>query len=310
MTRDGDLPARTLNRQFAAGVSAFDMTLFGPMYASFQIASGRLRHRRPRLEDFAEHFTVIAHRGASHLAPENTLASVELAWRLRADAVEVDVRLTRDGRIVVIHDETTDRTAGRHLEVAATDASQLRLLDVGRHKHPRFAGERIPYLEEVLQTVPPDRQLFVEIKCGPEILPTLVETIAGSGKGSQVVIIGFDLAIVRTAKAMLPESGAHWLCDKRVFTSYDRSIVEQAKAGGVDGLDVHWTGITRRFIQAVKAAGLRLYVWTVDDPAQARHLMAMGADGITTNRPGWIHSRVERVECMSGAPGSTKVIEK
>jgi glycerophosphoryl diester phosphodiesterase len=284
------------------------MTLFSPMYASFRVASDRLR--RPRFEDFAQHLTIIAHRGASHLAPENTLASVELAWRLGADAVEVDVRLTRDGRIVAIHDETTDRTAGMHLEVAATHSSQLRQLDVGRHKHPRFAGERIPYLEEVLQTVPPGRQLFVEIKCGPEILLPLVETIASSGKRSQVVIIGFDWATVSAAKALLPDVPGHWLCDKRVFASYDRSIVAQAKTGGVDGLDVHWTGVTRRFIRAVKAAGLRLYVWTVDDPAQALRLKAMGADGITTNRPNLLRSRRERPECTSVAMGPTKVAKE
>jgi glycerophosphoryl diester phosphodiesterase len=269
------------------------MTLFAPVYASFRVASGRLRPWRPNPMDFTGHLKVIAHRGASHLAPEDTLASVELAWRLGADAVEVDVHLTRDGRIVVIHDETTDRTAGRHLEVAATTSSLLRLLDVGRYKHPRFAGERIPYLEEVLQTVPPDRQLFVEIKCGPEILLPLVETIASSGKRSQVVILGFDLDAVRAAKAALPDVPACWLCDKRVLVSYERSLADQAKACGLDGLDVHWTGVTRRFIRAVKAADLRLYVWTVDDPAQALRLTALGVDGITTNRPGWLRRRVQ-----------------
>jgi glycerophosphoryl diester phosphodiesterase len=237
------------------------------MYASFLVASGRLRPRRPNLGDLAEHLKVIAHRGASHLAPENTLASVQLAWRLGADAVEVDVRLTRDGRIVAIHDETTDRTAGLHLEVAATHSSQLRRLDVGRHKHPKFAGERIPYLDEVLQTVPPDRQLFVEIKCGPEILPPLIQTIAHSGKRSQVVIIGFDFDMVKAAKEVLPDVPVYWLCDKRLLVSYGRSLAEKAKACGIDGLDVHWSGLTRRFIRAVKAAGLRLYIWTVDDPA-------------------------------------------
>jgi glycerophosphoryl diester phosphodiesterase len=276
------------------------------MYASLRLASGRLRRRCRRSKDSAERLTVIAHRGASHLAPENTLAAVELAWHLRADAVEVDVRLTRDGRIVVIHDETTDRTAGTHLEVAATDSSQLRQLDVGCHKHPKFAGQRIPYLEEVLQTVPPGRQLFVEIKCGPEILPPLVETIAGSGKRSQVVTIGFDLDTVRAAKSALPETLACWLCDKRVLVSYERSLADQAKAGGIDGLDVHWTGVTRRFIRAVKAAGLRLYVWTVDDPAQALHLAAMGADGITTNRPGRLRNRMEPPAHMFGAKGPTR----
>jgi len=277
------------------------------MYASFLVASGRLRPRRPNLGDLAKHLKIIAHRGASDMAPENTLASVNLAWRLEADAVEVDVRLTRDGRIVAIHDETTDRTAGRHLEVATADSSQLRRLDVGRHKHPRFAGERIPYLEEVLQTVPPGRQLFVEIKCGPEILPPLVETIAGSGKRSQVVTIGFDLTTVRAAKAAMPDVPANWLCDKRVLVSYERSLAEQVRVCGLDGLDVHWTGLTRRFIRTVKAAGLRLYVWTVDDPAQALRLKAMGADGITTNRPGWLRNRTEPPEGTSGAIASAKI---
>jgi glycerophosphoryl diester phosphodiesterase len=266
------------------------------MYASFLVASGHLRPRRPDLGDWAKRLKVIAHRGASHLAPENTLASVELAWRLGADAVEVDVRLTRDGRIVAIHDETTDRTAGTHLEVAATNSSQLRQLDVGRHKHPEFAGARIPYLEEVLPTVPPGRQLFVEIKSGPQILPPLIETIADSGRQSQVVLIGFDLATIRAAKTAMPDVAACWLCDKRILASYDRSLAERARANGIDGLDLHWSGLTRRFIRAVKAAGLRLYVWTIDDPAQALRLKALGVDGITTNRPDRLCRRRELPE--------------
>jgi glycerophosphoryl diester phosphodiesterase len=262
------------------------------MYTSFLVASGRIRHRRSSLANLAGHVKVVAHRGASHLAPENTLASVKLAWRLGADAVEVDVHLTQDGRIVAIHDPTTDRTAGTHLEIAATDSSHLRRLDVGRYKHPRFTGERIPYLEEVLQTVPPGRQLFVEIKCGPQILPPLVETITGSGKRSQIVIIGFDLGTMKAAKKLMPDVPAYWLCDKRLLVSYGRSIARKAKAGGVDGLNVHWSGITQRFIRNVKAAGLQLYIWTVDDPAQAIRLRTMGADGITTNRPGRLKSFV------------------
>jgi glycerophosphoryl diester phosphodiesterase len=264
--------------------------MFTPMYASLLAASGRIRRRRRGLSDRAGHVKIIAHRGASHLAPENTLASVELAWRLGADAVEVDVHLTRDGRIVAIHDPTTDRTAGIRFEIATTHSSHLRRLDVGRHKHPRFAGERIPYLEEVLQTVPPGRQLFVEIKCGPQILPPLVETVARSGKRLQIVLIGFDLGTIETAKKMMPDVPVYWLCDKRLLLSYGRPLAERAKAGSVDGLDVHWSGLTRQFIRAVKTTGLQLYIWTVDDPAQAVRLHAMGADGITTNRPDQLKS--------------------
>ena len=273
------------------------MTLFAPMYASFLVASDRVRRRREGLAQVGESMQVIAHRGASHLAPENTLASVELAWRLGADAVEVDVHLTRDGRIMAIHDETTDRTAGTCLAVAQTHSSSLRRLDVGRHKHPQFAGERIPFLEEVLQTVPPDRQLFVEIKCGPEILPPLAQTIAQSGKQPQIVLIGFDLATIQAAKTRMPEIPACWLCDKRILRSYGQSLARRAKDCGLDGLDVHWSGITRRFIRTVKAAGLRLYVWTVDDPGQAARLQALGIDGITTR---WTRSTGRRVSPARG----------
>ncbi len=245
---------------------------------------------------------IIAHRGASCLAPENTLAAVELAWRLGADAVEVDVYLTRDERIVAIHDETTERTAGTSLEVAATHSSDLRQLDVGRHKHPRFAGERIPFLEEVLGTLPSGRQLFVEIKCGPAILSPLAETIAQSGKRSQIVLLGFDLDTMKAAKQMMPETLACWLCDKRVFVSYGRSLAERAKACGLDGLDVHWSGVTRRFVRAVKALGLRLYVWTVDDPAQAIRLQTLGADGITTNCPHRLRRHIAPRAGVMGSP--------
>jgi glycerophosphoryl diester phosphodiesterase len=268
------------------------MALFAPIYASLLAASDRVRRRPSMLTDFAEPFQVIAHRGASDLAPENTLASVELAWRLGADAVEVDVQLTRDHRIVAIHDPTTDRTAGRHWEVATTDSTCLRRLDVGRYKHPRFTGERIPYLEEVLPTIPSGRQLFIEIKCGPEILAPLAEMLAGSDKCTQIVLISFDLDTMTAAKELFPDVPAYWLHDKRVFASYDPSLVRQAQAWGLNGLDVHWTGLTRRFIRAVKAAGLKLYVWTVDNPAQARRLQTLGADGITTNCPNRLKSVV------------------
>jgi len=228
---------------------------------------------------------IIAHRGASYLAPENTLASVKLAWEQGADAVEVDVHLTRDHGIVVIHDPTTGRTAGTDLEVAATDASALRSLDVGSLKGPQFRGERIPLLEEVLDTVPAGGRLFLEIKCGPEILPILHETLIRSGKRAQVVLIGFDLATMKAAKESFPDVPAYWLCDKTLWRPSRYVLAATAKAHGLDGLNVHWSGITWGFARAVRRAGLKLFAWTVDDPADAARLRTLGIDGITTNRP-------------------------
>src|SRR4051794_3938882 len=98
---------------------------------------------------------VIAHRGASHDAPENTLAAIKLAWQQEADAAEFDLHLSRDGKLVVIHDADTRRVAGVDKRVAEQTLAELRRLDVGAWKGPRFAGERIATLEEVLATVPP-----------------------------------------------------------------------------------------------------------------------------------------------------------
>ena len=261
-------------------------------YSRWLAAWSRLIPRRWSLRHRAGHTKIIAHRGASHLAPENTLASVKLAWEHGADAVEVDVHLTKDRRIVAMHDPTTKRTAGKDLEIAATDSSDLRELDVGSHKHADFAGETIPFLEEVLDTMPPGRHLFVEIKCGPEILPFLDETITRSGKRSQVVIIGFELATMKAAKEIMPDVPAHWLCDKKLWGPSGRSLAEQAKASGLDGVNVHWSGITWRLARAVRKAGLKLYAWTVDHHRDAARLHALGVDGITTNRPGWLRKRI------------------
>lgn len=210
---------------------------------------------------------------------------MSLAWQMGADAVEVDVHLSKDNRIVAIHDPSTGRTGGTDMEVASATAASLRRLDVGSHKHRRFVGERVPFLQEVMDTVPPGRRLFVEIKCGPDILPPLENVIGRSGKRHQVVIIGFDLDTIRAAKERMPDLPVYWLCDTTFWRSFDRRLVEQASLSGIDGLDVRWFGITRRFVSAVRAAGLDLYAWTVNSPLDAVRLARLGVDGVTTNRP-------------------------
>ncbi|MHC4205315.1 MAG: glycerophosphodiester phosphodiesterase family protein, partial [Planctomycetota bacterium] len=126
---------------------------------------------------------IIAHRGASHIAPENTMASVMLGWEKDAD-VEVDVYLTKDKKIVAIHDDTTERTAGIELNVAETNSEELLKLDVGSFKSEEYAGEQIPFLADIVETIPRGRKLYVEVKCGQEILPHLKELLAQSGKMS------------------------------------------------------------------------------------------------------------------------------
>jgi glycerophosphoryl diester phosphodiesterase len=240
---------------------------------------------------------IIAHRGASYDAPENTLASVRLGWEKRAN-VEIDVYLSKDNRMVVIHDATTKRTGGVDLKVKETSAEELRKLDVGSFKAQAFAGERIPFLAEVIETVPPRQKLYVEIKCGKEILPQLRQLFVESGKMSQIVIIGFDLETVAASKRLI-DVPTYWLKgtekvkDTEQWIPHDPKLIQMAKDKGLDGLDVDFAGVTEELVRAANAAGQKLYVWTVDDPDEAMRLVKLGVDGITTNRPDWLREQLK-----------------
>lgn len=241
---------------------------------------------------------IIAHRGASHDAPENTLASVKLAWEQNADAVEIDVLLSRDGRIVVIHDKDTKRVAGVDRKVVDQTADELRALDAGAWKSPKWKGERVPLLAEALATIPAGKRMFVELKTGAEIVPELVKVITASGKQpEQIVIISFQLDACAASKRALP---AH---EVALISGFKKSatqpaptvagLIRQATAAKLDGLDLDARGpLDDAAARAIRAAGLKFYVWTVDDAAQARKLKTLGVDGITTNRPGWMREQL------------------
>jgi glycerophosphoryl diester phosphodiesterase len=241
---------------------------------------------------------IIAHRGASHDAPENTLASIQLGWQQLADAVEIDVQFSRDGHIVVIHDDNTRKTAGVRKKVSAQTLAQLKALDVGRWKHAKWAGERIPTLAEAFATIPEGKRLFVEIKCGMECIPKFVQDFNASGrKAGQVVPIGFSLETMRQLKQALPELEVCWVAAfRRALRGWSpkvETLIERTKEAGLDGLDVGSNGpVNAAFARKVHDAGLKLYIWTVDSPAKAKQLIAAGVDGITTNKPGWLRSQL------------------
>src|SRR6188508_1008743 len=123
---------------------------------------------------------IIAHRGGAHEAPENTLAAFKLGFEQKADAGELDVYLTKDGKAVVIHDKNTKRTAGADKPVVEQTLEELRALDAGSFKGAQWKGEKIPTLAEALETIPDDRRMFIEIKCGAEILPELERVLRES----------------------------------------------------------------------------------------------------------------------------------
>jgi glycerophosphoryl diester phosphodiesterase len=240
---------------------------------------------------------VIAHRGASHDAPENTLAAVRLAWEQGADACEFDVHLTGDGRLVAIHDADTRRTAGPPgLVVGDSPLAALRTLDVGRWKGEAFAGERVPTLEEMLGTVPAGKRVFVEVKGGPAAVPELCRVLAGSGLDpGRTVVIAFDPAVVSAVKQARPDVPACWLLDLagRVPAAPVADLIARAQELRADGLDVSARpGLDAAFAGAVRRAGLGLFVWTVNHPVEATRLVGLGVDGITTDRPAWLREQL------------------
>lgn len=238
---------------------------------------------------------IIAHRGASHDAPENTLAAVRLAWSQDADAVEIDVHLTADARLAVIHDSDTCRTTGTTRLVRDCTLAELQLLEAGSWKAPAFAGEPIPALDAVLPLVPAGRRVFIEVKSGPDAVPPLVRTLASSRiRPEQVAVISFDLETVRRAKRQLSRCEVCWILERdspegRLARD---ELLRRARDAALDGLDLEAEWVETTWAQQIRAAGFKLYVWTVDDAPLARQLVEAGVTGITTNRPGWLRGEL------------------
>ena len=240
---------------------------------------------------------IIAHRGASHDAPENTLAAMQLAWDQGADAIEIDLHLSQDGQIVVMHDPDAKRTTGVPGRIAEQTWAALTKLDAGSWKAPRFSGEPIPTLESILATVGAGKRIFIEIKCGPEILPKLQEALASSKLPSErLVIIGFNLDTMTRAKRVFPDLKVFWLHSwKKDAPVAIEELIAKARAAKLDGLNLHHDfPVSRDFARAVKETSLGLYVWTVDDPLVARRWIEAGVDGVTTNRPQWLRDELVR----------------
>lgn len=241
---------------------------------------------------------MLAHRGESYIAPENTLAAFNLAWKQGAEAVELDCHLTRDNKIMVMHDAKTGRTAGTDLVIKDTDSAELRKLDVGKWKGAQYAGEKMPFLSEALATIPPHGRMLIEVKCGPEIIPFLRDVIDASGKRRNVTIISFNLDVVAQSKKVMPDVPHYYLRspvkDPKTgqLQPYDPKLIQTALDHGLDGLDLHYSMVTKEFADAVKAKGLALWTWTVNDPAEAKRQAELGVDGLGTDRCAWLKEQM------------------
>lgn len=243
---------------------------------------------------------IVAHRGFSERAPENTVASFKLAWDNQTDACELDLYLTKDGRIAVMHDKDTKRTTGVPKLIAETTLAELKKLDAGTWKDTKFAGEQIPTLSEALVTMPEgNRRFFLEVKCGPEIVPVLNRELEPwKPRAAQLCIIAFERKVAQEAKKAMP-----WLKVYRLSSEVTKDkkpvdltqLIADTKADGLDGLDLgakwQWS---EAMVKQIRDADLEVYVWTVNKPAEAKRFADLGVDGITTDDPVMLRAAINK----------------
>ena len=235
---------------------------------------------------------IVAHRGFSARAPENTLAAFELGWKNQADACELDVYLTADGKTIVIHDKDTKRTTGVKMDVATAKQADLMALNAGSWKGKEWANEKLPTLEQALATMPKGKQrFFIEIKCGAEIVPELKRILEPmKGRAGQLAIIAFNRDAAAESKKAMPWIKVYRLASgktkERKATDLTQLIAD-TKADKLDGLDLGTSDFPwdEAMVKQVRDAGFGLYVWTVNKPADAQRFAKLGVDGITTDDP-------------------------
>jgi len=243
---------------------------------------------------------IIAHRGASANAPENTLAAFRLAIESGAEGVEFDVQLSRDGIPVVIHDYDLHRTGGNKQRISELTASQLGNTDVGSwfsKKHPNlsrheFANETVPTLDEALKVLADfNGFLHIELKAleGDHVAlaATVCDTIRDSAQLAKMIVSSFKLGVIPEIRNRLPEIQTSALFAPEIMTFLRRRehIVAVAREFGAHQLSLHYTLAGRRIAGLAGNAGMPVTVWTVDDPRWILNCQQLGIGALITNDP-------------------------
>ena len=239
-----------------------------------------------------ENIPVVAHRGASKDAPENTLPAFEKAWLQGADAIEGDFHLTADNEIVCVHDANIRHYTQKNIEVRSLTLAELKKLDFGRWHDKQFAGTRIPTFKEVVATIPQDKRIFIEIKSDARLVPHLIQQIRNSSlELKQIVIISFHKDVIKAVEDKWPELKTFWLTrfetnESGKLEPAPTTVLRTLETLGTDGLSTHFEGLTSDLVKSFQKAGYEYHVWTVDEISRAKALIEMGVQSVTTNVPG------------------------
>ncbi|HKG47015.1 MAG TPA: glycerophosphodiester phosphodiesterase family protein [Pyrinomonadaceae bacterium] len=237
---------------------------------------------------------IIGHRGASAVAPENTMAAFREALAVGADGIEFDVRLTRDGVPIIIHDSTLRRTGGLPHPIAELTWTEISRVDVGSWFAGSFANETVPSLAELFTLFQSNNStLYLEMKCdSPSEQRPLVEACVRSihehSLKERVIVECFQLPALKILKEIDPEIKTVALVEPS-FTNpsvlFDQRIINQAIDIGAAALALHHRLAREGLVRKAKAAGLHVAVWTVDDPTWIERARIIGIDALITNDP-------------------------
>ena len=233
---------------------------------------------------------VIAHRGASGVAPENTLAAFRKAVELGAGFIETDLQLSRDARLVGLHDETLDRTTDGRGPVSAKTLEELRRMDAGswfrpssNHETAHFAGEHIPTIEEIL-AFGREHEIGLHLEIKPEGPSGAEHAIVGAlhacGEVARSVVISFDVSTLKRVRQLDPLVMTGFL-----YSDRPADAVTKAVNAGARQLLPRVDRVTRELVGNAHAHDLKVVAWTANDPEEMQKLIAAGVDGIITDYP-------------------------
>jgi len=228
---------------------------------------------------------LIAHRGASGHAPENTMAAFRLALKMGAEAIELDVHQTKDRELVVIHDPDFKRVSRRKLRVRDLTLKEIGDLDVGAWFDRRFTGEKVPLLEEVMDLVKGKAELHIELKNGSSLYPgieqRLVELIQKRNAWPAVLVSSFDHEALKNVRAL----------DARIRIGYLRgsasmkTSLREMDAMKAESLNMSLSQLNAKSVSETHQRGLRLLIYTVNTMKDVKRLEKMGVDGVFSNFP-------------------------
>ncbi len=226
---------------------------------------------------------VIAHRGASAVAPENTMAAFRRAVEMGAECIETDLHLSRDGRLIIVHDATLKRTTSGDGFVRNFTFNELRELDAGSWFAKEFAGEKLPAIEELLDLAgQADLSLYLEIKggAGYGVERAVISALRGRKESKAAVVLCFDPSVLDRIHQL-----DRLLMTGLLFESGGEEMVKEAVRVGARQIGPRGDCVSPELVADAHRRGLKVIAWTVNDPAQMRALAAIGVNGIITNYP-------------------------